>query len=118
MEVIRSRLRNSTHDRTGLAAVFRGVVVGDDLKFLDRLRAGQLPGCGLRIARKIRVADAVEQIDVLVTTGTGNRELISESRKRSRSRGAFDDARLQKRKLCQIASVEGEIGDLLFINQV
>src|SRR5205823_14426628 len=105
-------------DRTGLAAVLSGIVVSDDLKFLDRLRAGQLPGCGLGIARKIRVADAVEQIDVLVTTGTGNRELVAESGKRSRSRRAFDDARLQKRKLCQIAPVEGKIRDLLFINKV
>ena len=59
-------LSASALNRTGLAAIFRGVVIGDDLKFLDRLRARQLSGCGLRVTGKIRVAHAIEQIDVLV----------------------------------------------------
>ena len=77
MQVIGSRLCDSAHDRTSLAAVLRGVVVRDDLEFLDCLRSRQLPGRGLGIARKIRVTDAVEQIDVLVSAGTGHGELVS-----------------------------------------
>ena len=118
MQSIRSRFGNGAHDRTGLAAVLRGVIVCDDLKFLDRLRARQLTRCGLRIARKIRIADAVEQIDVLIAARTGDGQLVSESRKRSRSRRALDDSRLQERKLCQIASVEGKVSDLLLINEI
>src|SRR5215831_1512974 len=51
VEVIRSRFGDGADNCTGLTAVFRRVVVGDDLEFLDRFRAGELPGCGLGVTR-------------------------------------------------------------------
>ena len=98
----------------------RRVVVGDDLEFLDRLRAREPTRRGaLRITRQVAVRNAVQHEDVLIAPRARDAQLVSHAAEGVRNcpRPASASSvhpRLQERQLGQVTIDRWQVHDSLF----
>ena len=112
--------RDRADNGSGLAAVFGGIIVGDDLEFFDGFRAGIGSGGPLGVARKVGVAHPVQEVNVLTASSARDAQRIAHAAEDGLFSGPrdFQHAWLEEAQLGQVAVIERQVFHLLLRHQV